>query len=209
MEFKEQSTPSVVDYQVDLGQQRLFVSSAFGGELTLALESQQSYLSLLNPEVAQQIVTLGQRIKDSKFRGTAVITGDQELRAIAALARLVFAEHIQLVGCGLGIHQITDLVSLWRFLEKQSGMPEGQSSINEARSSVIGRYADRKDILTLIRGLQTLPDREQTPLIRSFDKIPLSVVITTTNKEQIYRDFINRTFIDKFLPRREYVLIAT
>lgn len=211
MEFGERAS-SVVDPQIDLGQQRLFVSYAFGDDLTQVLESEQPYLTLLAPEVAQDVAVLSQKIKEAKFKGTAVIVGEQELQATAALARLVLSQAIQLVGCDLGKHQIKELITLWRFLERQSGMPERQSAINEARSNVSGRYADRRDILMIIRGLQELPTSEQPLVIKSFDKLPIPVVITINNvKETPIQILIPkpRSILGKILPQREYQLIET
>lgn len=135
-ERREQPLLSVVDSKMDLGQQRLFISTAFGDEVTQDLESGQSYLGLISPEAARDIIDLSQRIIGTQFKGTAIIAGEQELFATVALMRLVYAQNIHLMGCDLDKHQIKDLLTLWRFLQRQSAVPGDQSSWSEARADV-------------------------------------------------------------------------
>lgn len=154
---------------LDLGQNRLLVSSNLGSGFTSLLEQEELILPTVSHPMYQQIEAAASSELDYQKGHKAIIfEGSESQKAVASFLRMVKWPR-NIIGVNLEELKIEDLGHVYQKLNAQMGLP------SHFRVSALGdRIAGREqDFVIVLLGLDRLPKKQQERLQKDMRKGPL------------------------------------
>lgn len=183
----------VEEQPLELGSQRLLVSSSLGSPLVGLLESSIPLWPTLPDRLKEQVANaLGQLTE--RPLSSVLITGGDYQTAVAALLRSICKPHI----IGAQLKEGDTLRSLLEKLASQLGLPSGEISSRDINDRLAGR---EKDFVVVVLGAETLSLQERNRLTTLLQQMKLPRIVGSIDEKGLERLIGGRGLIDKFLHR--------